>query len=862
MRLQRWPALLLALAVPAAAQDSSSSSTSSVAEPSISLSLTTAAMTIAVTTTINNTPTQATTVVPAIFNVTYTITPSPTSTSIDAQASASASPTPEPIVLDTRVDPAFGVLGVILILTGLPSAFWGHKNRWTSFFLIGFYTLALTCFVLILKFGILPAINPPSKTLRGMFVLATTIAGFAGGAIAIFFWKAARYGIGAWGGFAFALWIQSFNHGGIIKPIGFRWIFYIGSGVVGFALCTIPKIHYHILLISTAFVGATSFMLGVDCFTTAGMKEFYIWNLGFPSLFPKFVNNGIQFPVSQQMQIELGLTGAVALMGIAVQLRVLKVLQKKLREIAEEERKRDEEAETQAAGRFDEIRREQDEWEKDHPTLFKHGRHESSLSSTPLMKDRDGSSTPTTGDRLSSYIPHEEGRARASSGLSELRAAPTPEEELRRATRYGQNPGVLPTLDLGQGIQEDVPSSFIATELAHKSAAEIQDLKRKEELLAEIQNIRKSIDILKSESLTPSDPSRRPSLSSRRTLSIDANHALVPLSSHARPPRATDPRTRAHSMEFSALTAPLADPIARPTSTPLQDTNWDSYIQERKLLQPPAGVTAPIPTTSLASSTANRPPLAPAVQEALTQRKRRESAVLVSSGSTHGSGGSSAEDVPLAKIAGRSSPTNQPQHNAVQILPPRRPSASIVAPTPQPPPGVRVKTFEELNERHREKMRDIQSPLTKAEKESAEVEAARKRWERSKTLEKEAMEKKQAEMVAYMEKDKKRRPDSGGGKQRSPSDDMRRRHSRSMSGDRLAGMGAGGHHDSSRRLSMLKVEDWQRYQQDSDPRASSSSPTGGMKRDSRSMPVHLQHASTQGVPFPADTRRKSRDYLN
>ena len=66
------------------------------------------------------------------------------------------------------------------------------------------------------------------------------------------------------------------------------------------------------------------------------------------------------------MQIELGLTGAVALMGIAVQLRVLKVLQKKLREIAEEEKKRDEEAEVQAAGRFDEIRREQEEWEKEH----------------------------------------------------------------------------------------------------------------------------------------------------------------------------------------------------------------------------------------------------------------------------------------------------------------------------------------------------------------------------------------------------------------------------------------------------------------------------------------------------------------
>jgi Domain of unknown function (DUF4203) len=99
----------------------------------------------------------------------------------------------------------------------------------TSFFLIGFYTLSLVCISLILKFGVLPAINPPSQTIRGMFVLASTIAGFAGGAIAIFFWKGARYFIGAWGGFALALWIQCFSDGGLIKPIGFRWILYIGQ---------------------------------------------------------------------------------------------------------------------------------------------------------------------------------------------------------------------------------------------------------------------------------------------------------------------------------------------------------------------------------------------------------------------------------------------------------------------------------------------------------------------------------------------------------------------------------------------------------------------------------------------------------
>ena len=53
--------------------------------------------------------------------------------------------------------------------------------------------------------------------------------GIAGGGISIFFWKAAKYFIGAWGGLALALWIQCFRNGGLIGPIGFRWIMYIGA---------------------------------------------------------------------------------------------------------------------------------------------------------------------------------------------------------------------------------------------------------------------------------------------------------------------------------------------------------------------------------------------------------------------------------------------------------------------------------------------------------------------------------------------------------------------------------------------------------------------------------------------------------
>ncbi|EEB89983.1 hypothetical protein MPER_11869, partial [Moniliophthora perniciosa FA553] len=641
----------------------------------------------------------------------------------------------------------------------------------TSFFLIGFYTLSLVCFVLILKFGVLPAVNPPSKTVRGMFVLASAVAGIAGGAISIFFWKAARYGIGGWGGFSLALFINCLSSGGVVKPIGYRWVLYMGCAVVGFVLCTIPKIHYHVLLISTAFVGASALMLGIDCYTTAGLKEFYVWNLGFNSLFPKYTNNGIQFPVTQTMQIELGLMGALALMGIAVQLRVLRVLQYKLREIALEQKKLDEEAETQASSRLALLAREREEWEKEHG-MNKHDRSNSNFSNMPLMKDHDGSASPATLEHRSDVTHTGEGRPRHYSGVSEFMAAPIPDDDLKRATR-NQNPGALPALDLGIGLKDDVPDDYMTkldgSKQKQLSAAELGDLKKKEELVAEINSIRRSIEALKSGSPEPGSTlgSRRPSLTSRRTLSIDANSALLPTQpAHLRPPREKDPRARTQSMDLMSHSH-YGESISRPASTPLRDNDWDAYVQDRKLLQPPAGISPPIVTTPVNVPTSSRIQMPPAVAEALSQRKRREGALGLGDPYTD-----SSEDIPLSDMQ-RSRPRSSTGGNIpVTILPPKRPIAS---PTPQRPAShTRIRTFEELNERHREKMRDLQAPLTNAEKEQAELQAAKQRWERSKALEKEAVTKRQAEKAAQLEKrrrteeeqertGRKRSPPVGGG---------------------------------------------------------------------------------------------------
>ncbi|THH06812.1 hypothetical protein EW145_g3823 [Phellinidium pouzarii] len=743
-----------------------------------------------------------TTVITSVIPTTVAL--SPTSTSANATATNSTnSASATPLSLDTRVDPGYGVLGAILIITGLPSAFWGHKNRWSSFFLIGFYTLALACLALILKFGVLEAVNLPSEKLRGVFVLACCIAGIAGGGVAIFFWHQAKYFIGAWGGFAFGLWIQCFRDGGLIRPIGFRWILYTGkSQVIAIADIT-PDGKYRPRSDWILFMHASKDPLPcASSFYSDGLKEFYIWNLGFDTLFTKFTNNGIEFPISQMMEIELGLIGAFALMGAAVQLRILKILQFKLKEISRDQKKRDEELEAQAASRFTLTAKEMEAWDKEH------GRVDSHLSGLPLLKEHEAQSSGT--EENSTLVFGDHRRSRYQSGISDYMASPQTDDR--------QQTGALPAIDLGLDLESDIPKDFVSdhtTSLMSNTLTpqEREGLKKKEALMVEISTIRKSIEQLHSatpgSSAEDESRSRHQSFTSRRTLSVGFVEAME---GPSRPPRAADPRTRVQSMErLSQYPDALmsGSSISRPSSAPLQDdAAWNDYVRERKLFQPPAGVSPPIVTAPIAPQPKRASVAVPAaVSEAILRRHQQEAAIesggFGSLGRHDRLSSHTSEERPLSKMFSLQQKSVTVGSKApVTILPPRRPNADQ---QPVRPSAPRTRTFEELAERHREKMRDLQAPLSQAEREQAELAAARSRWEHSKEVERQVMTKKQAEKEV-------------AAKQRREEKDEKRlsvnsQHQRSLSADKLGKLpGASGL--TSKRQSMLKVEDWRRYQQD------------------------------------------------
>lgn len=313
------------------------------------------------------------TAIPVSANATSTIAASTAAPSATGNATASAldKPTNTSLPLRTIIDPAFGVLGAILIVTGLPMGFYGHRNRWSSYFLAGFFALALICISIILKVGVEPAVNPPSKAIRGLFLVAAMVAGAVGGIISIVFWRGAGLFACGLGGFFFGLFLQAVRPGGLIRSVGLRYILYIGLYAVFFTVSCIERVHALTLALATAIIGATAVTLGIDCYSTQGLKEFYVRNLGFDSLFsnkyaPTF--QGGRFPLVQGMQIELGVLGALILMGFAFQMRLWSDLRNQLAVLKRSDEKRNMRSKAERAARAvaRTAKRDLEQWEARH----------------------------------------------------------------------------------------------------------------------------------------------------------------------------------------------------------------------------------------------------------------------------------------------------------------------------------------------------------------------------------------------------------------------------------------------------------------------------------------------------------------
>jgi hypothetical protein len=470
-----------------------------------------------------------------------------------------------------------------------------------------------------------------------------------------------------------------------------------------------------------------------------------------------------------------------------------------------------------------------------------------------------------------------------------------------------KNDTPLLSFDLGKSIEETIPTEFVAKDVSTSarsipadSLAKDEDLQKKVELLSEIQNIRNSIAILKQETAATSSTSRSAtvSLDSRYKLDTGIKNSFLapdPSTAHTRTrsldtsmvlsPRAATSGPLSGAQGFSASNPSVNHPssIERPRSTPLgiAEKDWEDYINNRKLFQPPAGVTAPIPTTPIGTVRSQPRPheiaVSPAVTEAMEARRLRES-VFVQGGPravlelgkerTEGSylpPGASREnddDIPLAAVSRHKKSTSSVSGMGNFGLGSRttKPTPAILPPQPkqpQPQPQPLVRTFEELSERHKEKMRALQEPVTKGIEHEAELAAVKQRWERSKAVEREVMARRDAEKRATSREPEGRTGNGGG---------YSRRHSRSLSNEILQAAGGGGAEPRERKMSsQMKVQEWQRYQEAAHPELSAPQrPVAnhrqtGSRGSGTGMPVPfpsgLLSRTTAGWAPPAQPRR-------
>ena len=95
----------------------------------------------------------------------------------------------------------------------------------------------------------------------------------------------------------------------------------------------------HLLRFSTSLIGSTAFILGVDCFVKSGLKEFYVYNLGYSDLYTPIEPEN--FPLTQTEIILLAVTAATTLLSLALQYRLAILAGRKAKIVRDEEQARD-----------------------------------------------------------------------------------------------------------------------------------------------------------------------------------------------------------------------------------------------------------------------------------------------------------------------------------------------------------------------------------------------------------------------------------------------------------------------------------------------------------------------------------------
>ena len=178
--------------------------------------------------------------------------------------------------IQPSITPAIAVAGAVLMISGVVHALIGVKTQRIHIFFSTAYLFSLAVTVLIEY-----VMHPPiSNGVQAAYFVAACATGVVFGAVATIFADVTE-GLGCFlGGFCLSMWFLVLKSGGLLTSTAGKAIFIACFTVGVFPLYISHYTRPYGIIGSTAFSGATATVLGIDCFSRAGLKEFwlYIWS--------------------------------------------------------------------------------------------------------------------------------------------------------------------------------------------------------------------------------------------------------------------------------------------------------------------------------------------------------------------------------------------------------------------------------------------------------------------------------------------------------------------------------------------------------------------------------------------------------
>ncbi|KAL8801785.1 MAG: hypothetical protein Q9200_006830, partial [Gallowayella weberi] len=233
--------------------------------------------------------------------------------------------------LNPTITPALSIAGAILMLTGLLYTLIGIKTKWLHIFLSAAYLASLAVTVLIVY-----VMHPPVRNaIQGAYFVAAFVTGIIFGGGSVLFADVTE-GLGCLlGGYCLSMWLLVLKPDGLIKSTAGKAIFIacFTIGAFGFYLSHWTRAYG--LIGATSFAGATVIVLGIDCFSRAGLKEFwlYIWGLN-EDIFPLRYNG--PYPHTRGIRVEIAAVVLIFLVGVMSQMKVWRIIERRRAERAAE----------------------------------------------------------------------------------------------------------------------------------------------------------------------------------------------------------------------------------------------------------------------------------------------------------------------------------------------------------------------------------------------------------------------------------------------------------------------------------------------------------------------------------------------